>query len=218
MTEKKEIQTKNNLVMRIQQPAGKGPFPVVLMLHGWTGDENSMWIFSTRLLKNALLIAPRGLYKTKSSGYSWHAEITQPWPRIHDFFTSIQVLMNTISALNFPGADFAELHIVGFSQGAALGYVMAVLNPLNVATLVGLSGFLPDGISTILKPEHFKRLPVFIAHGTEDDIVPIERARLSVGVLQDAGADVVYCEDKVGHKLSAKCFHGMEAFYQKVNC
>jgi phospholipase/carboxylesterase len=213
-----EIITANNWVMRIQRPVGKGPFPIVLMLHGWTGDENSMWIFSPRLLKNAILIAPRGLYKTKASGYSWHAEITMPWPSFHDFIPSAEALMNTISTINFPGGNFSELHIVGFSQGAALGYTIAIMNPMKVTTLVGLSGFLPDGVSNLLRAEYLKGLPVFIAHGIEDDIVPIERARMSVGILEDAGADVVYCEDQVGHKLSAKCFRGLEAFFQKVNC
>lgn len=204
--------------MRIQKPVGKGPYPVLLMLHGWTGDENSMWIFTPRLLKNAILIAPRGIYKTKSSGYSWHADITMDWPRADDFSTSVEELMKAISTIRIPEANISDLHVIGFSQGAALGYMMAIMNPLKVTTLVGLSGFLPDGVSVLLKPNHLKGLPVFIAHGAEDDIVPIELARMSVSILQDAGAAVVYCEDQVGHKLSTKCFRGLEAFYQKVNC
>jgi phospholipase/carboxylesterase len=218
MPDNYEIISTNNLVMRIQKPVGKGPYPVLLMLHGWTGDENSMWIFSPRLLKNAILIAPRGIYKTKSSGYSWHADITLHWPRADDFLTSVEKLMKAIFTIRIPEANISELHVIGFSQGAALGYMMAIMNPLRVTTLVGLSGFLPDGVSILLKPDHLKGLPVFIAHGTEDDIVPIELARMSVSILQDAGAAVVYCEDQVGHKLSTKCFRGLEAFYQKVNC
>ncbi len=213
-----EVIAINNLVMRIQKPLGKGPYPVLLMLHGWTGDENSMWIFSPRLLKNAILIAPRGIYKTISSGYSWHADITMQWPQAGDFSTSVEELVKAISTIRIPEANISELHVIGFSQGAALGYMMAIMNPMKITTLVGLSGFLPDGVSILLKPDHLKGLPVFIAHGAEDDIVPIERARKSVGILQDAGADVVYCEDQVGHKLSTKCFRGLEAFYQKVNC
>ena len=218
MPDNYEIISINNIVMRIQKPVGKGPYPVLLMLHGWTGDENSMWIFSPRLLKNAILIAPRGIYQTKSSGYSWHADIAMHWPRVDDFLTSMEEVMKAISTIQIPEANHSELHIIGFSQGAALGYTLAVMNPLKVTTLVGLSGFLPDGVSNLLKPDHLKGLPVFIAHGAEDDIVPIERARMSVGSLQDAGAAVVYCEDQVGHKLSAKCFRGLEAFYQKLNC
>ena len=210
--------TIKDWVIRFRQPEGAGPFPVVLMLHGWTGDENSMWIFAPRLLKNALLIAPRGLFTTTGTGFSWHPEISKPWPWINDFMESVEALFDTISTRNFPNGDFSELHIIGFSQGAALAYSMTLMYPERVTTVVGLSGFLPDGASTWLRPDRVKGLPVFIAHGTEDELVPIDRARTSVGSLQDAGAFVTYCEDNVGHKLSAKCFHGLEAFYYKVNC
>jgi phospholipase/carboxylesterase len=207
----------NNWMMRIQRPAGAGPFPIQLMLHGWMGDENSMWVFSPRLLKNALLIAPRGLYKTEGIGYSWHTEISQPWPWVNDFMPAVEALIDMISINNFPDGNFSELHIIGFSQGAALAYSIATVYPERVATLAGLSGFLPEGASTWLVPNRLSGLPVFIAHGTEDNLVPIERARMSVGLVEGAGAVVTYCEDNVGHKLSAKCFRGLEAFYEKEN-
>jgi len=42
-----------------------------------------------------------------------------------------------------------------------------------------------------------------VAHGTQDQLVPIDRARTSIELLEQAGAQVTYCEDEVGHKLSA---------------
>ena len=78
--------------MRLHRPDGLGPFPVLIVLHGWTGDENSMWIFSPRLPKNALMVAPRGLYKTMDSGYSWHPELSKPWPWVYDFQSAVEKL------------------------------------------------------------------------------------------------------------------------------
>jgi phospholipase/carboxylesterase len=205
----------NGWVMRIHHPAGNGPFPVLLLLHGWTGDENSMWVFVPRMPENSLIIAPRGCYPTKAGGYSWHPEINKPWPWIHDFQPAVDQLMQEISSSNFPLGDFSALHMVGFSQGAALVYSMAILQPERIATIAGLSGFLPDGASSWLEPERLHGLPVFIAHGSEDELVPVELARKGVEVLESAGADVTYCEDSVGHKLSAKCFRGLEAFLDK---
>jgi phospholipase/carboxylesterase len=205
-------------LMRLHRPDGLGPFPVILLLHGWTGDENSMWVFTTRLPKNALMVAPRGLFKAKESGYSWHLEPSAFWPWVHDFQPVVEKLFSVISSLNFPDGDFSNLHILGFSQGAALAYTMALMFPERLASLAGLSGFLPDGATTWLGSDRLKGLPVFIAHGTEDERVPIGRARMSVELIEKAGATVTYCEDDVGHKLSAKCFHGLEAFYKQVNC
>jgi phospholipase/carboxylesterase len=210
--------TIHNLVMRVQQPDGPGPFPIILMLHGWTGDENSMWIFASRLPKRALIIAPRGLFIARETGYSWHEEIPTAWPGINDFIPAVELLYEEISVRNIAEGNFDELNILGFSQGAALAYTMAIMHPERVTSLAGLSGFLPDSASAWLNPNKLKGLPVFIAHGTNDVLVPVERARESVGFLQDAGANVTYCEDNVSHKSSAKCFHGLEAFYQRVNC
>jgi phospholipase/carboxylesterase len=207
-----------NWVLRYYRPDGLGPFPVFLMLHGWTGNENSMWVFSSRLPKNALVLAPRGLYQTKSSGYSWHPELSKPWPWVSDFQPAVEKLFSLISNANFPDGDFSNLHIIGFSQGAALAYTMAMFQPERIASLAGLSGFLPDGAAAWLGPDRLKGLPVFIAHGIEDELVPVERARVSVELIEKAGTTVTYCEDNVGHKLSAKCFRGLEAFYQQVNC
>jgi phospholipase/carboxylesterase len=217
MSKAEGIFSIDNWVMRFHRPEGAGPFPVLLMLHGWTGDENSMWVFAPRLLKNSLMIAPRGLYTTKGSGYSWHPEISKPWPWVNDFVPAVEKLFDTISSKNLPEGDFSELHIIGFSQGAALAYTMTILYSERIASIAGLSGFLPDGASPWIGNERLKGLPIFIAHGTEDERVPIERARMSVDLLQKSGASVTYCEDNVGHKLSAKCFHGLEAFYQRVN-
>ena len=208
----------DNWKMRFHRPEGKGPFPVLLMLHGWTGDENSMWIFASRLPKNALLIAPRGLFVSKDAGYSWCIDRSKPWPWVNDFMPAVESLYNTISNKTFPEGDFSELHLIGFSQGAALAYTMAIMHPERIASLAGLSGFLPDGASNWLGAERLKGLPVFIAHGTEDNLVPVERARMSIDLLEKAGASVTYCEDIVGHKLSAKCFRGLEAFYMGFDC
>jgi phospholipase/carboxylesterase len=212
---KDEIISLNNWVMRIRHPAGNGPFPVLLLLHGWTGDENSMWVFVSRMPENSLIIAPRGCYPTKAMGYSWHPEINKPWPWINDFQPTVARLFAEISSRNFPEGDFSALHLVGFSQGAALVYAMAILQPERIASLAGLSGFLPDGAASRLDPERLQGLPIFIAHGTQDDRVPIELARKGVQALEGAGANVTYCEDTVGHKLSAKCFRGLEAFLKK---
>jgi phospholipase/carboxylesterase len=204
--------------MRVRRPAGVGPFPVILLLHGWTGDENSMWVFASRLPMDAMLIAPRALYPATSGGYSWHPPISKPWPLLDDFQNAVEKIFTTISRDYFPDGDFSNLHLMGFSQGAALAYSMAIIKPERVTSLAGLSGFLPDGASAWLSVGRLQGMVVFVAHGTQDERVPVDKARMSVELLEHAGALVTYCEDNVGHKLSAKCFHGLEAFYQKINC
>jgi phospholipase/carboxylesterase len=203
-------------VMRIHRPLGAGPFPVLLMLHGWTGDENSMWVFEHRLPHNALLIAPRGLFITDNGGYSWQATQSGRWAMLSDFQPAVQKVFTTINDRIFPEGDYSRLHVIGFSQGAAFAYTLALMHPERITSLAGLSGFLPEGASPWISPRRLAGLPVFITHGTEDERVPVKKARYSVEMLEKAGANVTYCEDNVGHKLSAKCFQGLEAFYRQI--
>ena len=208
------VENIGDWVVRTRQPPGEGPHPVLLLLHGWTGDENSMWIFASRLPEDAYLIAPRGLYRTKLGGYGWQAQGSHFWPSVDDFHPAIERLLHLLQPKNFPGADLKDLRIAGFSQGAALTYTIALLHPHLVRSLAGLSGFLPGGVSPLVEGQPLRGKAVFVAHGTQDERVPVEKARHAVQVLETAGARVSYCEDDVGHKLSLTCFKGLEAFFE----
>jgi phospholipase/carboxylesterase len=202
--------------IRQRRPPGEGPFPLILLLHGWTGDENAMWVFASRLPKNAFLVAPRGLYKTPLGGYGWHEHKGKIWPWVDDFQPAIEALQELINEEHFPEASLEKIDLVGFSQGAACGFALALLKPKNIGMLAGLSGFLPDGASALARNKPLVGKRVFIAHGIKDELVPVDKARNAVKVLENAGASVVYCEDDVGHKLSTSCFGGLKSFFSRT--
>lgn len=210
------IKEVDEWVIRYRKPIGEPQYPVLLMLHGWTGDENAMWVFESRLPKYHLMIAPRGLFPTPWDGYGWHKHKSSAWPYVEDFKPAIEKLLRLLTEKNFPDGDFTKLSIVGFSQGAALGYTFALLYPERVTALAGLSGFLPKEILPIIRGHPLNSMPVFVTHGTKDQLVPVERARKSVELLEEAGGDVAYCEDDVGHKLSADCFQALEHFFKTL--
>jgi phospholipase/carboxylesterase len=223
-------------IIRQRIPEGTGSHPVILLLHGWTGDENSMSVFAPRLPEDALLLAPRGPHAAPLGGYSWHPHKAKAWPWVDDMRPAIDSLVEILNLNYFPLGDFTRLSLLGFSQGAALAYTFALLCPLKAPQLgctavAGLSGFLPDGFAAHLGSTNYatssqdtnrslekplQGLPVFMAHGTRDELVPVEKARRSVALLEKAGAQVTYCEDDVGHKLSASCFRGLETFFSRL--
>lgn len=208
--------TVNDWVIRISEPQVDGPHPVIVLLHGWTGDENAMWIFASRLPKDALLVAPRGSFNTPLGGHGWYPHKPKAWPWVDDFLPAIEALQDLLTPINFPNGDFSKLSLVGFSQGAALSFAYAILFPNLVRTVASLSGFLPEGSEALARNKPLHHKPIFMAHGTQDELVPVYKARQAVEVLELAGAKVTYCEDEVGHKLSANCFRGLESFFKKV--
>jgi phospholipase/carboxylesterase len=175
-----------------------------------------MWIFRPRLPENALIIAPRGLYKAGPGGFSWYKDLKRPWPNIDDFSTAIGRVLELLNPALFPQGNFEELHLVGFSQGAAAVYAFTLLHPEKVSSVAGMAGFVPEGAQSVSSGSRLKGLPVFVTHGTRDELVPVEKGREAAKLLEEAGATVTYCEDDVGHKLSATCFRGLESFYKDI--
>ena len=216
--------------IQARRPKGEGPHPVLLLLHGWTGDETSMWAFTSRLPKDHLLLAPRGLYPAPFGGYGWHPPRQGGWAGVKDFLPAVDALADLLftpldlsSSVDqrslLENADLTTVSLLGFSQGAALAFTFALTYPEHVRMLGGLAGFLPEGAEELSASQPLTGIPTFLAHGTRDELVPVQRARQAVEVLQQAGAQVQYCEDDVGHKLSTNCFKALQAFFtQQPGC
>jgi phospholipase/carboxylesterase len=96
-----------------------------------------------------------------------------------------------------------QIVIGGWSQGAlvALAVALAPGRP-RPAGVVVLGGGLADSPPVDLAAP---LPPVLIAHGREDDVVPVERARRTRDGLVAAGAAVTYLETDVGHEIDPQC-------------
>jgi len=184
-----------------------------VLLHGWTGDERVMWVFTRRFPSKYVMIAPRGLWPTPHGGYSWR-EAQEGWPVLDDFRPAAEGLLALLDAPppGVPALDARRLVLMGFSQGAAFAAGLTLMYPQRVVALVMLAGFLPTDAERHADGVALDGLPVFLAHGTQDPLVPIARARQAYALWQRLGAQVTFCEDEVGHKVSAKCLRALEAF------
>ncbi len=192
------------------------PARLLLLVHGWTGDENSMWVFVHNFPPNRWIIAPRAPYATKPSGYSWRPLPAEDHdrPTLDNLKPAVDALMSFVDSYAADNRlDAAQFDALGFSQGAALVAAMALLHPDRMNRVGLLAGFVPPGAEALAGEHSLEGKPMFVAHGALDDRVDIAYARRSVQILRQAGADVTYCEDEVGHKLSVKCLHMLEAFF-----
>ncbi len=198
------------------QGASEEPGRLLLLIHGWTGDENSMWVFVRNFDPHYWIVAPRAPYVTSPSGYSWRPP-GGPAPRgptLDDLRPSAETLLRFVDAYASENQlDASQFDAVGFSQGAVLAATLALLHPERIGRAGVLSGFLPAGAESLAGSQPLRGKPFFVAHGTHDTMVPVGTARRSVELLEQAGAHVTYCEDEVGHKLSAGCMRGLQAFF-----
>ncbi len=203
--------TFENWTLRVRPGTGKR---IILLLHGWTGDENSMSIFTRNFPIEYWIISPRAPYAANPNGFSWRAPAAQgSWPSVDLFRPSINALLDLID--RFAAAndlDSSNFDVAGFSQGGALTLTFGLLHPSRVRKMGILAGFAPEGTQQILESDLLSGKSIFLAHGTLDKTVPIEMARQTIQYLESAGAKVIYCESEIGHKLSVDCLRALENY------
>jgi phospholipase/carboxylesterase len=204
----------NNWTLRIRSSKSESP-RLLVMIHGWTGDENSMWIFTRGFSADYWIAAPRAPHPAEPSGFSWRPNQpqTQGRPSLETLLPSAEGLIRLIDEYSATvKLDARQFDVMGFSQGAAMVNLMGMLYPERIRKMGVLAGFVPSGLEDLVAKKPLAGKNVFVAHGTLDQLVPIDRARASMRVLEQAGAQVIYCEDEVGHKLSANCLRALEAY------
>jgi phospholipase/carboxylesterase len=202
--------------LRVRRAAAE-PARLLLLLHGWTGDEGSMWVFVRQFGPEYWILAPRAPHPAQPGGYSWRPLDAQgrAAPSLADFQPAADGLIELVdgySAANGPAAD--QVDLLGFSQGAALTAAVALLHPGRIHRAAMLAGFAPAGTAMQARSRPLQGIPFFVAHGTLDEMVAIETARASIDLLKAAGAAVTFCEDEVGHRLSAGCLRALQSFFR----
>lgn len=191
---------------------------LMLLIHGFTGDENSMWVFARDLPPHYWIVAPRAPHtgRGEQGGYSWRPAQFENMDQLsldqlRDSAEALIQLVGEYSASAGFGAGVFD--VMGFSQGAAMSSLLAFLYPQRVRRIGILAGFVPGGLEELVSQRPLDGKPFFVAHGTKDETVPIDRARASIEILEQAGAQVTYCEDEVGHKVSVTCLRSLKKFF-----
>lgn len=185
--------------------------PSILLFHGLTGDEDVMWILESALPKGGFIAAPRAPFQLEEDGYSWADTGQRESFSADDFEAGVQQAISWIgSMVDKHEISLASTVFVGFSQGAALSFLLAEDPELRPAALVSLAGFLPQG-----EIGSMEGMPVFWGHGTEDETIPIEQAEADIERLKGLGAAVRYCQAEVGHKVGVECMRGLKSWLRE---
>ncbi|MBI3161781.1 MAG: hypothetical protein HYZ23_04695 [Chloroflexi bacterium] len=206
--------TFNDWTLRVRESQSERARLLVL-IHGWTGDENSMWVFTRGLSPNYWMIAPRAPHLAESSGFSWRPPHSRAdgRPSFETLLPAAEALIRLIDEYSASvRVDARQVDLMGFSQGAAMVNVVGMLHPQRIRKMGVLAGFVPSGLDEMVLKRPLAGKNIFVAHGTQDQMVPVDRARASIELLEQAGAQVTYCEDEVGHKLSANCLRALENY------
>jgi phospholipase/carboxylesterase len=97
---------------------------------------------------------------------------------------------------------FKNILLAGFSQGGAIALHTGLRYPEQLAGIMALSCYLPcaDSFAAEAAPANAKT-PVFIAHGTQDPVVPYAMGKNSSDLLVKSGYPVKWHEYPMPHSV-----------------
>lgn len=114
------------------------------------------------------------------------------------------------------GIARARIVLAGFSQGAAITLQAGLRQAEPLAGLIALSGYLPlaDKLAAERHPAS-AGVPLLMAHGTDDPVVPIARAIHSRDLLASLGYDLSWHEYPMPHSVCAEELEQIAAFLRR---
>jgi phospholipase/carboxylesterase len=110
-----------------------------------------------------------------------------------------------------------KIVLAGFSQGGAIVLQTALRHPGRLAGVLALSSYLPlAGTLAKERSEASQELPIFMAHGQFDDIIPLRRAEASRDALIALGYKVDWHAYPMPHSVCAPEIADIGEFLGKV--
>jgi phospholipase/carboxylesterase len=158
----------------------------LLLLHGVGSNEANLAPLAASLPEGLEVLLLRGPLQLGPQGFAWYqVNFTSNGPSFNQeqAESSRQLLLRFIKALpQLPTV------IAGFSQGGIMSSSVGVTEPELVKGFALLSGrMLREIDSQIAEPERLKSVSAFIAHGLQDNVLPVDWAKEADAWLERIG-------------------------------
>ena len=115
------------------------------------------------------------------------------------------------------GIPANRIVLAGFSQGCAMALLTGLRHAERLAGIIGMSGYLPLAETTDRERSDANRLtPVFLAHGSQDPVVPLAAGTASRDALKALGYDVEFHEYRMPHSVCPQEIRDMNRWLLKV--
>lgn len=198
------------------------PTASVIWLHGLGADGNDFAPIVKMLnLPNVRFILPHAAYKkvTANNGYEMRAWYDvfgfsvgsrEDETGIHDSQAYIESLIQREIDRGIPAR---RIVLAGFSQGGAIALHTALRHQQPLAGVLALSTYLP--LKASLSKEKSKanqHIPIFMAHGTYDNVISLDTSRISFEVLQAQHYVINWHEYPMAHSVNPQEIEDIRAF------
>lgn len=199
----------------LEAETGTNPTVAVIWMHGLGADGSDFEPIIPELgLKDSPAIRfvfPNAPHRpvTCNGGYvmpAWYDIISlEPDSRKIDeagLLDSREIVRRLIAREAARGIASDRVFLAGFSQGGAVAYLAGLTHPEPLAGIIALSTYIPgadllSGNSCTANRE----IPIFVAHGTEDDVVSPELGSSALLLLQKLGYSPEWHSYSMAHSV-----------------
>ena len=210
------------LIHTLYEPAGAGPHPAILTLHGRGANAFDLLGLARHLCGGKfLMICPQGPLEMPigpdAVGYAWIPMNMGGPPDVAAILSSQKLLLAFLDqCLQRYPIDAKKLAILGFSQGGLMAHSVALAHPERFTALAVLSSWLPkELVQQLVISETVRSLPTLVQHGTEDPMIEVDRARDSVERLRDLKVPLSYREYDMGHEITPRSLSDLSAWLEE---
>lgn len=185
--------------------------PLLILLHGVGSNEDDLFGLTPYLDPRLSVVSARAPFPYGYGGFAWFDVQFTPDGILFDEAQAEQSIALLTTFIQEAKAAYAaqKVFLAGFSQGAIMSAGVLLRSPALIEGTVLMSGRVA---LTTADREAVKGKPVMIAHGTFDDVLPIEYGREAQTLLADLGLDVTYREYPMGHQVSEESLADIDAW------
>lgn len=198
-----------DLLYTAHVPAGRGPFPTVLALHGYGASAHDLLGLAPQIRRGEVVyLCPQGPLTLEigngQRGHAWFPIDASGQVSAPALVGARGVIEGFLEdAMKIHPIDPERLVVMGFSQGGVMAFDLALGRPDRFRALVALSSWLPDAVLQGLRPDPARAaLATLLIHGTRDPMIGIENARAAKARLEGFGMHVAWGEYEMGHELN----------------
>ena len=221
--------TDYSLLPAVEIETGPAPDASVIFLHG-LGDDGHGWSDVVPALRLPSTMRVRFLFPhapeiavTINGGYempAWYDLFDADFNARADLAgvraSRVQV-DHLIARERKRGVAHQRIVLGGFSQGGALALYAGLRHPVRLAGLISLSAYLIDPVSLPAEAAAANRdVPIFMAHGSDDDVVLYQWGEASRLLLERDGWSVAWHRYPMGHGAVAEEIAAMGRFIEQV--
>lgn len=199
-----------------------GDYPMVVMIHGYASSMQEVASLAPSISRDGYIYACPNApisFQVRSGkvAYGWSSPGSSPEEveqeevaaaaHLEPFFDEVMELYRVKPN---------RVLLMGFSQGGSLSLRCGLPRPDTFAGLASLSGYLPEAGALKERLPAQRTQPIFMAHGINDQYIPLEDAQTARAFLESQDYSPTYNEYPMRHEVGQAALDDLSPWIKQV--